>query len=120
MFSVTTKARANGSTLNADASSAETGSQAPLFTTDQSVASFAAMAAVVQLLWQAFQNAAGSWADSVWVPLGIAVVVGFGLSATLLNDRDRAVGDWIKAVVFAAINTLVLWATALGVNSQVT
>ena len=43
-----------------------------------------------------------------------------GLSATLLNNRDRPVGDWIKAIVFAAVNILVLWATALGVNSQVT
>jgi hypothetical protein len=120
MFSVTTKAKAAGaSTLDADVSDTTT-STAPAFVTEQAVASFAASAAVVQLIWQAFQNAAGGWADSVWLPLGIAVVLGLGLSAPLLNDSDRPVGDWIKAIVFASVNTLVLWATALGVNSQLT
>ena len=120
MFSVTTKAADNGSTLDANSSAHETGSEAPAFVTEQSVTSFAAMAAVVQLIWQSFQNGAGSWADSVWVPLVIAFFVGLALSAPLINDRNRPAGDWIKAVVFAAINTLVLWATALGVNAQVT
>ena len=66
MFSVTTKAADNGSTLDANSSAHETGSEAPAFVTEQSVTSFAAMAAVVQLIWQSFQNGAGSWADSVW------------------------------------------------------
>jgi hypothetical protein len=120
MFSVTTKTRAAGaSTLDADVSAATT-STAPAFVTEQAVTSFAASAAIVQLVWQAFQNAAGGWADSVWLPLGIAIVLGLGLTAPLLNDRDRPVGDWVKAAVFASINTLVIWATALGVNSQLT
>jgi hypothetical protein len=118
MFSVTTKAAGSGSTLDADASKDETGSEAPAFVTEQSVTSFAAMAAVVQLVWQAFQRGGGSWADSVWLALGIAVAVGVGLSAPLLNDRTRPPGDWIKAAVFGGINTLVLWATALGVESE--
>src|SRR6476646_10472723 len=92
MFSVTTKTRAAGaSTLDADVSAATT-STAPAFVTEQAVTSFAASAAIVQLVWQAFQNAAGGWADSVWLPLGIAIVLGLGLTAPLLNDRDRPVG----------------------------
>jgi hypothetical protein len=118
MFSVTTKAAANGSTLDANSTADETGSDAPAFVTEQSVTSFAAMAAVVQLIWQAFQNGAGSWADSVWLPLGIAIALGVALSAPLINNRNRPFGDWVKAAVFAGVNTLVLWATALGVNTE--
>ncbi|HEY7604383.1 MAG TPA: hypothetical protein VH760_08970 [Gaiellaceae bacterium] len=115
MFSVTTR---SGSTLDANAPAGDVGSMAPAFVTEQSVTSFAAMTAVVQMVWQAFENAAGGWADSVWLALGISVLVGLGLSAPILNDRDRPLGDWIRAAVFAVLNVVVLWAAALGINTQ--
>lgn len=118
MFSVTTKAAHKGSTLDANSPPSDTGSEAPAFVTEQSVTSFAAMAAVVQLVWRAFENGAGAWANSVWVPLAIAIAIGLALSAPLINDRERPPGDWVKAAVFAGVNILVLWATALGVNTQ--
>jgi hypothetical protein len=107
--------------LNGNAQGNDATNTAPVFVTEQSLIGFAAMTGVVQVVWSAFQQAGGPWADSTFLALAIAGAVGFAQFAPILGNRFTQ--NWpkiLQALVFAALNTCVLWAAALGINQHLT
>jgi hypothetical protein len=104
--------------LNGNAPGEDATKKAPVFVTEQSLFAFTGMTAVVQLVWRAFQQGFGGWAESAWVALVIAAAVGFAQFVPILGDRQWG-KEWPKvaqAGVFGALNTCVLWAAALGID----
>lgn len=106
--------------LDASATGAAATETVPAFVTQQSLLSFAGMTGVVQIAWLAFQKGGGGWADSPWLALAIAGVVGLAQFVPILGGRNWRT-EWTKVVqaaIFGLLNTLVLWAAALGINSN--
>lgn len=106
--------------LNGNAQGTDATNTAPVFVTEQSIVSFAAMTGVVQVVWKVFQQAGGSWADSLWLALGVSAVVGLSQFVPILVGRDWK-KEWpkvVQAALFAALNTCVLWAAALGIDQN--
>jgi hypothetical protein len=106
--------------LDGSATTNDATKTAPVFVTEQSLFSFAGMTAVVQLVWKVFQQGGGGWADSPFLALAIAATVGIAQFVPIVGGRSWGT-EWPKVVqagAFAALNTCVLWAAALGIDEN--
>jgi hypothetical protein len=119
LFLVNTKPNAP---LNADAADAP--AEAPTskvadFVTTQSFVSFTVSTAIVKGLWKGFQKLFGGWADSVWLPLGLAALFGAAQFLLALRNENSQLKEWdgiFLAFFVAATNTLILWFAAFGIE----
>lgn len=74
----------------------------------------------VDLIWKALKQGFGPWADRAVSALIIAGVIGLLQFLPILKNGDNRPGaiDISRAALFGALNSLVLWAAALGVDEQ--
>jgi hypothetical protein len=119
LFLVNTKPDAPLNADAADVTAEAKKSKVADFVTTQSFVSFTVSTAVVKALWKGFQKLFGGWADSVWLPLGLAALFGAAQFLLALRNEDSQLKKWdgiVLAFVVAATNTLILWFATFGIE----
>ncbi len=89
-----------------------------VFITPQSLVSFPVASALVAIIWALGQKLFGAGAQTPWVPLLIAVLLGaviFISNVSAEDARPKSLGGWLVAVGIAILNSLLLAASALGI-----
>jgi hypothetical protein len=92
---------------------------AGVFTAPQSLVAFPLAISIVATIARAGHTIGRTDFDSVGVPLAAAFAVGAGLAAVTVADpraRPRGTRAWVVAIVSAIVNSLVLFAAALGIE----
>lgn len=90
-----------------------------LFTMPQSLATYAVAICVVATVTRAVRTILRPDAESLAVPLAASIVVGALISAAVASDprtRPRGVLEWTMAAAVAAVNSLVLFVAAIGID----
>jgi steroid 5-alpha reductase family enzyme len=107
----------NDNPLDGSAMGGAANKQTPVFVTEQTLVGFTAMTAVVQLVWKVLQAAVSeTWVDSAWTAAVIAGLI--GIAQFLPVVRGNKVEIVFRALIFALLNTALLWAAALGLDEQ--
>jgi hypothetical protein len=103
----------------ADRGKTEPGTTASTFVTPQALATFPLAAGIVATFWQAAQALLGPPGKSYWVCFGLAIAIAFINYTVSITDpklkatsRDRIIGG-----VFAVVNGVYLFATAIGIKT---
>ena len=92
---------------------------AGVFTSTQSIVAFPVSVSVVATIARASHTIGRTAFDAIAVPLAAAFIVGallVGLTMTDPRVRPRSLRGWAVAVVVAIVNSLVLFAAALGIE----
>lgn len=90
-----------------------------VFASPQALAAFPVGTSLVVSITRAVRTIVRTETDSPLVPLAAAAFVGlaiFGLSMTVAGARPRTVAGWAIAAGIAALDSLVLFAAALGIE----
>jgi hypothetical protein len=92
---------------------------AGVFTSMQSLVAFPLAVSVVATIARASHTIGRTPFDAITVPLAAALTVGALLTAPTMTDartRPRGLRAWVVAVAIALVNSLVLFAAALGIE----
>jgi hypothetical protein len=90
-----------------------------VFTTPQSVTTFSVAICIVATISRASRTILHLESESILVPLVTSFAIGSGILCAIAIDgesRPRGLLDWMSAIVVAAVNSLVLFAAALGID----
>ena len=94
-------------------------SAAGVFTAPQSLVAFPLAVSIVATIARAGHTIGRTEFDSIGVPLTAALTVGAGLAVVSMADprtRPRGARAWFVAIAAALVNSLVLFAAALGIE----
>ena len=89
-----------------------------VFLSKESFNSFPLMSVVITTAWRLLKEVAPAWGGSKLVPLALGLIVGAVIFSATIEDqatRPQTSSQWFRAVVVAALNSLVLAASALGI-----
>jgi hypothetical protein len=89
------------------------------FTAGQSVVVFPLAISIVVTVTRASRTVVGTAFDSVFIPLAASIIVGCTLFVITVRDRrarPRTAAQWIRTATVAFLNSLVLFAAALGIE----
>jgi hypothetical protein len=92
---------------------------AGVFTSTQSIVAFPVSVSVVATIARASHTIGRTAFDAFAVPLAAAFIVGallVGLTMTDSRARPQGLSGWAVAVAIAIVNSLVLFAAALGIE----
>ena len=116
LTSVSTQNPTNSDTTGADPTSQTRVSD---FLTVQSLTNFATMVGAITLAWKALTEVSSRIFGSQWTPLALALgwlVVSLVVSAQAQGSARIQGRFWVSAIFIGILNTLVLFAAAIGVS----
>jgi hypothetical protein len=90
-----------------------------VFSAPQSLVAFPIATSLIATVTRAARTIGRMESDSPWVPLFAALLAGvviFGLTMTDADSRPKTAAGWAIAACTAAINSLLLFVAALGIE----
>jgi len=100
------------------AAAAAQGEPTAVFITPKSLVTFPVASSAVTVVWLLIQQLFGNWGKSPWVPVGVALVLGFVIFAASVSDanvRPKSGAAWFVSIFVGGLNSLYLAASAIGI-----